>query len=998
MAYSVSFNLTPVMDPDFGNPGSDDTAQDSICQLLWVSKSSLECGSVSLGTQEMETALEDGSVSPGNQEIETALEDGSVSPGNQEIEMALEDGSVSPGNQEIETALEDGSVSPGNQEMETALKGGSVSPGNQEIETALEDGSVSPGNQEIETALEGGSVSPGNQEMETALEGGSVSPGNQEMETALEDGSVSPGNQEIETALEGGSVSPGNQEMETALEGGSVSPGSQEKEVLTKEDRLDKQVGIVMEQAAEETLQSREESKPLVRNRWSAATLKVLSCMPSRSIGCQSAIEVASKRTICHSQQHRYHLQTPNFSHSTRYSVRRNGIEVAPEDVNEEEDKRQELANNLQNMSSGERVRMLRSMPICLSEKRTLRKLAFSGQSGQSLLSREVPCNRLLNRDLRQCLFASLSLFSSLQLWRVPLKRLGCRFGTGVLSYFLFLRTLLLFNIFLFFINGLFLVLPQAIHPPLPQAIHPPNPVKSQLVLELFISLITGTGFLKYTVMFYGYYSNSTINTSWGGTSEPQVMAYNIPLAYFFSTGIAFFITGIVLIYSVSKSFGRSFPVFKSHGNLAIKLFCFWDFKVSKKTSVRIQSENISTQLKELLSEVNFREEERGRLERLCGMGFYLLAWTICLGSTFCWVLGIYSLTAKMGNTLPNEAHLLVVPGVVSCGNLFLPGLFNLVSWMENYSSPSVCLYVAIFRNLLLKFSILGVLCYHWLGRVAPQNGGVDTSGQHACWEDLVGQELYRFLLMDFIFTVLHTVFGEFLWKLFSQRVLQRRRKPVFDIARNVLELIYGQTLTWLGLLFTPLIPVVQIIRLLVLFHMKRSSLLMNCQASRKPWRSSHMTSVFISLLCFPSYLGVAVFVNYTLWTIKPSSGCGPFRNLPFMFHSGKQWAHELAKGNPNLDWLNWVHSNLVENPLFLFLVAGIFLMVIYVHAQVLDGQRRVMDLLQEQIKNEGKDMKFLITRLQDIHDRQPAPSPALPTGLQQQGSEVRNEHDVCGV
>nr|XP_029502143.1 transmembrane channel-like protein 6 [Oncorhynchus nerka] len=106
------------------------------------------------------------------------------------------------------------------------------------------------------------------------------------------------------------------------------------------------------------------------------------------------------------------------------------------------------------------------------------------------------------------------------------------------------------------------------------------------------------------------------------------------------------------------------------------------------------------------------------------------------------------------------------------------------------------------------------------------------------------------------------------------------------------------------------------------------------------------------------------------------------------MFHSGKQWAQELKSTNPKLAWLNWVHSCLVENPFFLFLLAGVFLMVIYIHTQVLDGQRKIISLLQEQIENEGKDKKFLITSLQAIHEKRHYPlSPS--SRPQPQGSEV---------
>ncbi|XP_041789823.1 transmembrane channel-like protein 6b [Chelmon rostratus] len=734
---------------------------------------------------------------------------------------------------------------------------------------------------------------------------------------------------------------------------------------------------------------------PLIGERWSSATLKVLSSMPSRTIGRNRGAIISQyyNRTMQLRRRRQSRPSIRDFSRSARPSIRGYGMEGDSTDA--EVSKRERLVNNLQNLSVSDRIRMLRAMPLSVAEKSELRRLALQKER-RSLSGSKLPCCSRLKYYIiiaaRQSWYSWLSFLHSLQLWQVALKRVSGRFGTGVLSYFLFLKTLLFFNFFLFVVTGAFLVLPQAVNPPV---------LPAGRASFYGLELLTGAGYFSDTVMYYGYYGNYTLhkgcrddaggqNVSVSNGTRPACLSkhhsYNMPLAYFFTIGGAFFITCIILVYSMSKSFGQSFRIDKSHSILAMKVFCSWDFKVIKKPSVRLMSENICTQLKELLAEVNHKNVKNTVCQKLWRLMVHGLAWAICIASTTACVLGIYYFSDYMHQNLQqstrraiqdpllNEASLLALPVLVSLINLLLPGLFNLAAWMEDYESPSIRTYVAIGRNLMLKVSVLGVLCYHWLGRVAADPKIIGLK----CWESFVGQELYRFLLMDLIFTLLDTLFGEFLWRLFSERVLKRRRKPVFDIARNVLELIYGQTLAWLGVLFTPLLPAVQILKLLLLFYIKKSSVMMNCQAPRRPYRVSQMTTIFITLLCFPSFLGASVCVTYTMWSITPSSSCGPFRGLKTMFQAGKRWVEELERDNPNLSLLARAHSYLVEHPIFLFVGAGIFLIVIYFHSQVVDGQRKIISLLQEQIKNEGEDKKFLITRLQSIHEQKRTPARRL--------------------
>ncbi|XP_061000665.1 transmembrane channel-like protein 6 isoform X3 [Dama dama] len=726
---------------------------------------------------------------------------------------------------------------------------------------------------------------------------------------------------------------------------------------------------------------------------YSMATLRILASMPSRTIGRSRGAIISQyySRTV-KLRRRAGRPQLRDMGRSARPSLRLYDLELDSA-VLEEEEKRGLLVKELQGLTAAQRDHMLRGMPLSLAEKRCLREESrpLKGKRGAERRHGLLSCCDQL-RD--SCVLAShnlgLALLSGLQAltpWRYALKRIGGRFGSSVLSYFLFLKTLLAFNALLLLPLLAFIVGVQAAFPPAPG-----GPVPAFTGLEL----LTGGGHFTHSVMYYGYYSNATLNQPCasplnGSECPPEAgsLPYNMPLAYLFTLGAAFFITCITLVYSMSRSFGESYRVGSASGVHAITVFCSWDYKVTQRWATRLQHDNIRTQLKELLAEGQLRQRPQsacGRLRRAAVLGF---VWLLCLGTTLGCTLAVYTFSELMIEQSPvsaeREAVLLLLPLVVCLLNLGAPYLFRILATLERHDSPVLEVYVAICRNLILKMVTLGILCYHWLGR------RVGTL-KDQCWENFVGQELYRLMVMDFIFTLLDTLLGELVWRLFSEKRLKRKGKPEFDIAGNVLELIYGQTLTWLGVLFSPLLPAMQIIKLLLLFYIKKASLMANCQAPRRPWKASHMSTVFVSLLCFPSFLGAAVFLCYAIWQVKPSSICGPFRTLDTMYEAGKVWVRRLEKAGPRVSWLPWVHRYLVEDTFPIYLVSALLLAVIYLNIQVVKGQRKVICLLKEQISNEGEDKIFLINKLQRVYEKKERSRRVGHLGQEENFSLVRKE------
>ncbi|KAA0705803.1 Transmembrane channel-like protein 5 [Triplophysa tibetana] len=604
-----------------------------------------------------------------------------------------------------------------------------------------------------------------------------------------------------------------------------------------------------------------------------------------------------------------------------------------------------ELVSELANLSDRARIQAIRSLPMSYDDRRRIRSRAISVKTSKNIFN--IDCTQHVSRSFRRIGASVASARQWLVVWHGTLKEIGGRFGTSVLSYFLFLKWLLKFNVFSLIINFCFITIPQIVH----------APNISNVTGFRGLELLTGVGYFNQSVLFYGGYNGEVI------VSEPP---YNMQLAYFFTIAAYLVLCGVSLIYSMSRSFQKNFvlesgPV--SGG--AWRLLCSWDFSVVNEKAIQNNKNNLGTQLKESLSERLQMKHTMSVSERMKYLSLHVLAWLLSLGLAVGSCAGIYFLgidqleTSKLDhntNDLTVEASTLLLPVVVSLINLIVPLLYSLISIMERYSNPRAKIYIGITRNVVLKMSILGILCYYWLNSV-PQ--------KMACWESFVGQSVYRLLMIDFIFCLFGTFFGEFLRNVIGTRCVPSLGVPEFDIARNVLDLIYAQTLAWIGIYFSPLLPVMQVIKLFIIFYVKKFSLSMNCQPPKHTGRAAQMQTVFIALLFFPSFVGALSMVAYTVWSLKPSNYCGPFQGLQTPFDTILSWTVYI-QNLPGTHWVWWIFENMLRNELFYYLVTLIIFVITYFLWQITQGRKELIRTLRQQIVNEGKDKAFLLNRLQN--------------------------------
>ncbi|XP_053182354.1 transmembrane channel-like protein 7 [Scomber japonicus] len=622
--------------------------------------------------------------------------------------------------------------------------------------------------------------------------------------------------------------------------------------------------------------------------------------------------------------------------------------------------------------------RDLRSMPVPMALKRATRQVQ---QMQVPVVSRGESWKRKKTKSLLKLKHGIREFLYFFSLWRSSLQKIGGNFGGGVQSYFLFLRFLVVLNFVSFLLIAGFVLIPSIVFKsvgtslinstgPEECMVYDPNPQGLVVFYSYFLDLLSGTGFMEYSYLFYGYYNNTM--------AEDSNFSYNIPLAYLFTAVFYFAFCLICIIERMGTAARVAVATGGSAvGNYSLIVFIGWDYGCLGDQATKLKQKNIHYRL-----QVDLEEERRKKqaatltlVQKIVLHSLRVFMFLVSSGLIVAAFYGIFEATTY-SQTRSGEQGILglifqYLPSIViTAGNFVVPLLCDQIALIERYS-PSTTVIVALLRAVFLRLVSLGVLLYTLWSQITCNGNSQSKKCElcqydyttYQCWETRVGQEMYKLTLFDLLINIAVLVLVEFPRRMvvdnWSNKLTQWVGRQEFVVSSNVLGLVYGQTVVWIGALFCPLLPVINTIKFVIIFYCKKITLFNNCRPALKTFRSTTSTFFFLVVLTFGWGLGIVVMI-YSLTEIHPSMSCGPFRFFPMMWKIVPTSFYNLTKTTQ--EFLFFIGSQAFSIPLF---TLSCVLMCYFVALASVYGKS--VALLRAQLKLEGRDKQFLVKQIEQF-------------------------------
>ncbi|XP_069492678.1 transmembrane channel-like protein 7 [Ambystoma mexicanum] len=569
-----------------------------------------------------------------------------------------------------------------------------------------------------------------------------------------------------------------------------------------------------------------------------------------------------------------------------------------------------------------ESERPLREIALYMAAKRRVRQK----QEGRTLTSSSWKSwVESKSKSMRHMGSRALEAVLYMEVWRSTLRNIGGHYGTGIQSYFNFLRFLVLMNLLTFLLIAGFIVVPNIVfdalnleqenrthnNEDLNCTRYDPAPQGLVSFYTYLMDLLTGMGFMELTYMFYGFYKSAAVKV--------LDFSYNIPLAYLITT-LFYFLLSLVWIVARSVNGLKQSLVNEDStlSNYSNKVFSSWDFCMFNEKINRLRQKSILYELRMDLEEEAMRRKqaERSRGQRACIYTTRILLNLVVIALLGAAFFAIYVATEYSQQLISQEnvqmnffLSLLVgyLPSVaITAANFILPVLFGIIIQFEKYPLTTEIKFTLL-RCVFLRFASLVILLFSLWQQITCDGSSHDARcmpcgynhDQFPCWETRLGQEMYKLLVFDFLTVMAVMLLVEFPRKMLVQhcscKPIQLWGEQEFLVPSNVLDIIYGQTVCWIGTFFCPLLPLLNTVKYFIIFYTKKLTLFSNCRPANRTFRASSSNFFFLLVLLFGLALSW-VPVLYSIFVIPPSRACGPFREAFFIWQSVPTTVEKLPR------------------------------------------------------------------------------------------------------
>uniref|UniRef100_A0A1I8MDH9 TMC domain-containing protein n=1 Tax=Musca domestica TaxID=7370 RepID=A0A1I8MDH9_MUSDO len=325
--------------------------------------------------------------------------------------------------------------------------------------------------------------------------------------------------------------------------------------------------------------------------------------------------------------------------------------------------------------------------------------------------------------------------------WELRIKEIESHFGSGVASYFTFLRWLMYMNVMIALPLVLFVIGPEYFGTkndeidPRKRMTDRENKVAGNL-----LTIWEFEGYLKYSPMFYGYYSSSTGAAAHG---------YLLPLAYFLTAVVVYIYSFVATLRKMAENSRNSKLSSKDDEcTFSWKLFTGWDFMIGHAETAHNRIASVVVGFKEaLLEEAEKKKDTRNWriiLQRIV-VNILIIALLVASGAIVVYLVNRSEDLAKRDDWLSKNA----VNVTMNLLSFILPMIFEALGLFENWH-PRQQLRLQLARIMILNLLTLYSLMFSFIYKIDKKEGPLvemkllnDTAT--AQLEDLIHRwEIYR--------------------------------------------------------------------------------------------------------------------------------------------------------------------------------------------------------------------------------------------------------------